>query len=126
MSTKYIYLCNSVWEVVSFEIVRIQANHVLASDTFRAIEIRGSSQFFEPDRIGTEAAGPCFLFLYYPTLTLSFLAKARRPQKRRQHLTDLGEIFHRPVSAASSLSLQIDKRQSERKEDEIEGEMKIT
>ena len=87
MSTKYIYLCNSVWEVVSFEIVRTQANHVLASDTFRAIEIRGSSQFFEPDRIGTEAAGPCFHFFYYPTLILSFLAKARRPEKRRQHQT---------------------------------------
>ena len=39
---------------------------------------RGSSQFFESDRFGMEAAGPCLLFLYYQTLQLSISSQSQK------------------------------------------------
>ena len=82
-----VYLCgtsmpdNFVYELTKFKF----------QTPSKRTDRRDSSQFFEPDRVGMEAARPCFLFLYYPTLILSFLAKARRrPEKWRQHRTIIG------------------------------------
>ena len=111
-------LDNFVYELIKFEF----------QTPSKRTDRRDSSQLFEPDRVGMEAARPCFPFLYYPTLLLSISAKARRRPEEVETTPDCFGNFYilRPDPAASSLSLQIDKRQSETKEDDIEREMKIT
>ena len=67
-------------------------------------------------------------FLYYPTLTLSFLAKARRPEKRRQHQTKLGKKYFIDLCLPLLLSLyrSLGGNQSEKKAKGTESEQKIT
>ena len=60
-----------------------------------------------------EAARPCFPFLYYQTLILSFPAKPEDP-RRGDDTRPLWDLeYHRTDPAASSLSLQITRRQLE-------------